>query len=97
MTPILKIVSIDQPYATHMTENLSNNAIIYAILSINSEIALQKDYLDSHDVPKEERDNEEGILDDLEQALMEFVDLYKCRLKSDKTLPSLEELIQSEL
>ncbi|GAB4256832.1 MAG: hypothetical protein Kow0065_05800 [Methylomicrobium sp.] len=80
-----------------MSENLTSNAIIYAILSINSEIALQKDYLDSDDIPDDERDNEEGILDDLEQAFMEFVDLYKQRLKADNTLPSLEELLHSEL
>ena len=80
-----------------MTENLTNNAIIYAILSINSEIALQKDYLASNDMPNEEREDEEGLTDDLEQALMEFIDLYKGRLKADKTLPSLEELLQSEL
>lgn len=80
-----------------MPENLTNNAIIYAILSINSEIALQKDYLDSHEVPADERENEEEMLVDLEQSFMEFIDLYKGRLKADKTLPSLEELLHSEL
>lgn len=80
-----------------MTDSLSNNAIIYAILSINSEISLQKDYLDSDDMPSEDREHEEELLDDLEQAFMEFVDLYKRRLKSDNTLPTLEELLQNEL
>ena len=80
-----------------MTDKLSNNAIIYAILSLNSEIALQKDYLDSPDLPAEEKDDEEGILEDLEQAFMEFIDLYKTRLKLDKSLPAIEELLQSEL
>jgi hypothetical protein len=80
-----------------MSENLSNNAIIYATLALNSEIALQKEYLDSPDVPDDERDNEEEILDDLEQAFMEFVDLYKSRCKADKELPSIEELLNSQL
>ncbi len=80
-----------------MSENLSNNAIIYATLALNSEIALQKEYLDSSDVPDDERDNEEEILDDLEQAFMEFVDLYKSRCKADKELPSIEELLNSQL
>ncbi len=80
-----------------MSENLSNNALIYATLALNSEIALQKEYLDSSDVPEDERDNEEEILDDLEQAFMEFVDLYKSRCKADKELPSIEELLNSQL
>lgn len=80
-----------------MTDTLSNNAIIYAILALNSEIALQKDYLDSPDVPAAEQDNEAGILADLEQALMEFIDIYKTRLKHQKNLPSLEELLHNQL
>jgi len=80
-----------------MSINLSNNAVIYAMLSLNSEITLQKDYLDSGDVPGDERDNEESILEDLEQAFMEFIDLYKSRLKTDKSLPSLDELLNSQL
>ena len=80
-----------------MSENLSNNAIIYALLSLNSEIILQKEYLDSEDVPEDEMDNEEDILDDLEQAFMEFVDVYKGRCKADKTLPDLDELLNSQL
>ena len=81
-----------------MTNKLSSNAVIYAILALNSEIQLQKDYLDSDDVPHDDRENEEGILNDLEQAFMEFVDLYKQDYaKSDKSLPSVEELLGSEL
>jgi hypothetical protein len=80
-----------------MNQNLSNNAIIYATLALNSEIALQQEYLESSDVPEDERENEEGILDDLQQAFMEFVDLYKIRCKSDKELPSIDELLNSQL
>lgn len=80
-----------------MSINLSSNAIIYGMLALNSEIALQKEYLDSGDVPGDERDNEESILEDLEQAFMEFIDLYKIRCKADKSLPSLDELLNSQL
>lgn len=80
-----------------MPESLSSNAIVYAILSINSEISLQKDYLDSPDVSLEERENEQGILDDLEQAFMEFIECYKSYRHEDKTLPDINELLTSEL
>lgn len=80
-----------------MNENISNNAVIYATLALNSEVALQREYLESEDVPAEERDNEEEILADLEQAFMEFVDIYKLRCKADQQLPSLDELLNSEL
>ncbi len=80
-----------------MPEPLSSNAVLYAILSLNSEIELQKEYLDSPDISVEDRENEEGILDDLEQAFMEFVDLYKSYSQNDKDLPSIEELLNSEL
>ncbi len=80
-----------------MSEALTSNAIIYAILSLNSEISLQKDYLDSPDISIEERENEEEILDDLEQAFMEFIDLYKSYARKDKELPSIDELLNSEL
>jgi hypothetical protein len=76
-----------------MTETISNNAMIYAILALDSEVALQKEYLESDDVPEDERDNEVEILGDLEQAFMEFVDLYKKRCKADKELPSIDELL----
>ena len=76
-----------------MSETISNNAIIYAILALDSEVALQKEYLESDDVPEDERDNEEEILGDLEQAFMEFVDLYKKRCKTDKELPGIDELL----
>ena len=80
-----------------MTDTISNNAIIYAILALDSEVALQKEYLDSDDVPKDERGNEEEILSDLEQAFMEFIDLYKKRCKADKELPSIDELLSHSL
>jgi hypothetical protein len=53
--------------------------------------------LESEDVPDDERENEEEILADLEQAFMEFVDLYKNRCKADKQLPSIDELLNSQL
>ncbi|TAL52932.1 MAG: hypothetical protein EPN89_01920 [Methylovulum sp.] len=80
-----------------MNENISNNAVIYATLALNSEVALQREYLESDDIPTDERENEEDILADLEQAFMEFVDIYKVRCKADKELPSLDELLNSEL
>lgn len=80
-----------------MSEKISSNALLYATLALNSEIALQREYLDSSEVPSDERENEEDMLDDLEQAFMEFVDLYKARTKIDKELPSIEELLDSQL
>ena len=80
-----------------MTENLSSNAIIYAILSLNSEIALQKEYLDAPELSIEDKDNEQEILSDLEQAFMEFIGVYKSYTRKDKELPSIEELLNSEL
>ncbi|WP_198245471.1 hypothetical protein [methane-oxidizing endosymbiont of Gigantopelta aegis] len=80
-----------------MTEHISSNALIYAILSLNSEIALQKEYLDSPDISIDERENEEEILSDLEQAFMEFVGLYKSRCKQEKNLPGIDELLTSQL
>ncbi len=80
-----------------MKRDLSSTAVIYAILSINSEISLQKEYLESSEVDPEEIENEEGILDDLEQAFMEFVDLYKIYLREDNELPTLEDLLNSEI
>ncbi len=80
-----------------MSDKISNNAVIYATLALNSEVDLQREYLESEDVPDEERDNEEEILADLEQAFMEFVDLYKNRCKADKQLPSIDELLNSQL
>jgi len=80
-----------------MSETISNNAIIYAILALNSEVSLQQEYLESDDVPSDDREDEEGILEDLEQAFMEFVDIYKKRSKADKTLPSLDDLLNSEI
>ena len=80
-----------------MKNDLSSTAVIYAILSINSEIALQKEYLESSDIDPDERDNEEDILEDLEQAFMEFLELYKIYLRADNQLPTIDELLNSEL
>lgn len=80
-----------------MKQSPSSNAIIYAILALNSEITFQKDYLESGEIPSaEERTDEEEVLDDLEQAFMEFVDIYKERCKADKKLPSIDELLNSD-
>lgn len=79
-----------------MPENISNNALILALLSLNGEIAIQKDYLESGEIPENEIEDEQDVLDDLEQAFMEFVDVYKGRTKDDNTLPSLEELLAGE-
>ena len=79
-----------------MPENISNNALILALLSLNGEIAIQKDYLESDEIPEDDIADEEEVLGDLEQAFMEFVDLYKHRAKADKTLPDLEELLAGE-
>ena len=79
-----------------MSENISNNAIILALLSLNGEIAIQKEYLDSGEVPEDEVEDEQEVLDDLEQAFMEFVDAYKGRSRNDETLPSLDELLSGE-
>lgn len=89
--------SLNLNHTYTMNEKISNNAMIYATLALNSEVDLQREYLDSDDVPEDERDNEEEILADLEQAFMEFVDLYKNRCKADKELPSIEELLNSQL
>ena len=80
-----------------MNDKISNNAVIYATLALNSEVDLQREYLESEDVPDDERENEEDILADLERAFMEFVDLYKNRCKADKQLPSIDELLNSQL
>lgn len=80
-----------------MNEKISNNAMIYAILALNNEVDQQRDYLESDDLPEDDRDNEEDILADLEQAFMEFVDLYKNRCKADDQLPPIEELLNSPL
>jgi len=79
-----------------MSENISNNALILALLSLNGEIAIQKDYLDSDDIAEDDVADEEEVLEDLEQAFMEFVDVYKARASNDTTLPNLEELLAGE-
>ncbi len=80
-----------------MSENLSSQAIIYAILALNSEIILQKEYLDSPEIDQDEKDNEEDILTDLEQAFAEFIDYYKGCCKRDKKLPNIDKLLNNPL
>lgn len=80
-----------------MSEIPSSNAIIYAILALNSEIALQKDYINSSEIELETREEEQETLDDLEQALMEFIEIYKQRRHRDPKLPALEDLLMDEL
>jgi len=79
------------------TTPLSSNAIIYAILSLNSEIDLQKGYLESGDIDADDRDNEEDMLNDLEQAFMEFIEYYKSYRHQDASLPSIDELLTTPL
>lgn len=79
-----------------MKESPSSNALIYAILSLNGEVEIQKEYLDSDDIPEDDINEEQEVLDDLEQALMEFIDIYKLRRKADKKLPSIDELLATE-
>lgn len=80
-----------------MNQTLSSNAIIYAILSLNSEIELQKEYIDSPELSADDRENEEEILGDMEQAFMEFLGVYKARCRKDKDLPSIDELLSTKL
>lgn len=80
-----------------ITQTPSSHALIYAILALNSEIALQKEYLDSADISVAERDEEQKTVDDIEQAFMEFIDLYKKRCKNDQKLPPVNELLTREL
>ena len=85
-----------QPTRTPMSENISNNALILGLLSLNSEIAIQNEYLESGEIPEDEIDDEQDVLTDLEQAFMEFVDVYKARAKNDSTLPAIEELLAGD-
>lgn len=76
-----------------MSKEISSTTLMYAILAVDSEANIQRDYLDSDEIPDDEIENEEGILDDLEQALMELIDVYKTRCKSEPELPPVEELL----
>lgn len=80
-----------------MNDPLSSHAIIYAILALNSEIALQKDYIESPGLSEEERADEQDTLDDMEQAFMEFVGVYKTRCKQDRSLPDIDELLTTDI
>ncbi len=79
-----------------MTDSPSNNAIIFAIIALDNEIAEQKAYLDTPGIEENERDEAEDVLDDLEQAFMEFLDIYKQRCKQDRQLPGIDELLNNE-
>ena len=80
-----------------MSENISSHAIIYAILALNSEITLQKEYLDTPGITDDDLHNEKEILSDLEQSFVEFISVYKIRCKREKELPSIEELLNNPL
>ncbi|MDD2864445.1 MAG: hypothetical protein PHC99_06935 [Methylococcales bacterium] len=76
-----------------MSKEISSTTLMYSILAVNSEADIQRDYLDSDEIPADDIENEEGILDDLEQALMELIDVYKSRCKAEPDLPSIDELL----
>lgn len=76
-----------------MSKEISSTTLMYSILAVNSEADIQRDYLDSDEIPEDDIENEEGILDDLEQALMELIDIYKGRCKAEPDLPSIDELL----
>ncbi|MCK5898319.1 MAG: hypothetical protein KAG06_04540 [Methylococcales bacterium] len=80
-----------------MMETPSNNALIYAIIALNNDIDIQKEYLESSDIPEDEINETQAVLDDIEQAFMEFMDLYKQRCKADRELPDINEILGQEL
>lgn len=79
-----------------MSENISNHALIHALISLNNEIAIQKDYLETDDIPEDDIAEEEEVLNDLEQAYQEFVDIYTARAQEDDSLPDLDDLLAGE-
>lgn len=79
-----------------MSKEISSTTLMYSILSVEEGVNVQKDYLESGEVPDDEIDYEEEILGDLEQALMELIDVYKVRCKTDSELPSIDELLSGE-
>lgn len=79
-----------------MSKEISSTTLMYSILSVEEGVNVQKDYLESGEVPDDEIDYEEEILGDLEQALMELIDVYKVRCKTDPELPSIDELLSGE-
>ncbi len=76
-----------------MSKEISSTTLMYSILSVEDSVNTQQDYLESGEVPEDEIENEEEILGDLEQALMELIDLYKIRLKTEPELPAIEDLL----
>lgn len=79
-----------------MSKELSSTTLMYSILSVEDSVNTQKDYLESGEIPADEIENEEEILGDLEQALMELIDVYKIRCKTDPELPPIEDLLGGE-
>ncbi|MEI7796636.1 MAG: hypothetical protein WCI06_08385 [Methylococcaceae bacterium] len=76
-----------------MSKELSSTTLMYSILSVEEGVNVQKDYLESGEIPEGEVEYEEEILGDLEQALMELIDVYKIRCKSEPELPLIEDLL----
>jgi hypothetical protein len=80
-----------------MSQLPSDHALIYAILALNSEVSLQNTYLESTESQLHERDEDQQILADIEQALMEFINLYQQRCKQNPQLSKIDELLTREL
>ena len=76
-----------------MSKDISSTTLMYAILSVEDSVNTQQDYLESGEIPDEEIENEEEILGDLEQALMELIDVYNVRLRTEPDLPAIEDLL----
>lgn len=76
-----------------MSKDISSTTLMYAILSVEDSVNTQQDYLESGEIPDDEIENEEEILGDLEQALMELIDVYKVRLRTEPDLPAIEDLL----
>lgn len=76
-----------------MTHALSNRALISALVSISRDITVHQAELASPDLDDEEyADMGEAVLE-MKQAMSEFLSIYKARLGSDPSLPSVELLL----
>jgi len=84
-------------HSSFMSENLSNNAIIYAFAVFEQRNHPAERISGFRGCARRRNRQREDILDDLEQAFMEFVDVYKSRCRADKSLPDLDELLNSQL
>ena len=76
-----------------MKVNLSNSAIITAIIAIHNDINNQREYMKSADITDDEYANEGEALLEMEKAFGEFYSIYIEALKVEPTLPNIEELI----